>query len=203
MGQLEGKIAIITGASMGLGQRIAAAFARAGAHLAIAARTRPNLEATAVTLRELGSRVLVVPTDVTDETQVSALFAQTLDTFGQLDILVNNAAVFDGGPLEELSLETWRHVIEVNLTGPFLCTREAMKIMKRQQAGRIINIGSISAQLPRINSVPYTTAKHGLVGLTKASALEGRDFGVVVSCLHPGNVASEWRQAKDEPMHQE
>lgn len=203
MGQLEGQIAIITGASTGLGQRIAEAFAREGAHLAIVARTHSKLEATAAMLREFGSRVLVVPTDVTDEAQVNALFAQTLDAFGQLHLLVNNAGVFDGGPLDELSLETWRHVIEVNLTGPFLCTRTAMKIMKRQHAGRIINIGSISAQLPSLHSVPYTTAKHGLVGLTKAAALEGREFGVVVSCLHPGNVVSEWRQGSDEPMHQE
>ena len=203
MGQLEGQIAIITGASSGLGQRIAAAFAREGAHLVIAARNRSKLEATAATLRELGNRVLVVPTDVTDETQVNALFAQILDAYGWLDILVNNAGVFNGGPLDELSLETWHHVLAVNLTGPFLCSRAAMQIMKRQRAGRIINIGSISAQVPRVNSVPYSTAKHGLVGLTKAAALEGREFGVVVSCLHPGNVASEWRQGSDEPMHQE
>jgi NAD(P)-dependent dehydrogenase (short-subunit alcohol dehydrogenase family) len=111
--------------------------------------------------------------------------------------------VFDGGPIEELSLETWQRVIAVNLTGPFLCTREAMRLMKPRGGGRILNIGSISAQVPRMDSVPYTTSKHGLVGLTKAAALEGRAHGVVVSCLHPGNVATERRQASDAPADQE
>lgn len=121
-----------------------------------------------------------------------------------MDILVNNSGVFDGGPLDELSLETWQKVIDVNLTGVFLCTREAMKIMKRQGGGRIINIGSISAQMPRMNSAPYATTKHALVGLTKSTALEGREFGIVASCLHPGNVVTERNTntipREDEPM---
>jgi len=203
MGQLEGKVAIITGAGTGIGGGIARAFAAEGATLVLASRNRQRLEATAAALQETGASVLAIPTDVTDEAQVLALFAQTVDRFGRLDILVNNAGVFDGGPLDELSLETWQHVLAVNLTGPFLCSREAIKIMKRQRAGRIINIGSISAQVPRLHAVPYSTSKHGLVGLTKATALEGRDYGVVASCLHPGNVETERRASSDEPKDQE
>lgn len=203
MGQLEGKVAIITGAGTGIGGGIARAFAAQGAQLMLASRSAEHLEAAAGALRQAGASVAVVPTDVTDEAGVVALFTQTIDRFGQLDILVNNAGVFDGGPLEEVSLQAWQHVLAVNLTGPFLCSREAIKIMKRQKSGRIINIGSISAQVPRLNSAPYTTSKHGLVGLTKATALEGRDYGVVVSCLHPGNVATERRAAGDDPADDE
>ncbi len=203
MSQLEGKTAIITGAGTGIGSGIARAFAAEGAQLILASRNAQHLDATAQSLQETGASVLVVPTDVTDEAEVVALFATTIERFGRLDILVNNAGVFDGGPLDELSLATWQHVLAVNLTGPFLCSREAIKIMKRQRAGRIINIGSISAQMPRLNSAPYSTSKHGLVGLTRATALEGRDYGVVASCLHPGNVETERRSASDNPSDQE
>jgi NAD(P)-dependent dehydrogenase (short-subunit alcohol dehydrogenase family) len=203
MGQLDGKIAIITGGGTGIGKGIARAFAQQGATLALASRKQQQLETSAAELRAAGATVLVVPTDVTDEAQVIALFERTVAELGRLDILVNNSGVFDGGPIEDLSLETWRRVLDVNLTGPFLCSREAMKIMKRQGGGRIINIGSISAQMPRENAAPYAASKHGLVGLTKATALDGRAHGIVVSCLHPGNVEAEWRQASDTPMNQE
>jgi NAD(P)-dependent dehydrogenase (short-subunit alcohol dehydrogenase family) len=203
MSQLNGKIAIITGGGSGIGKSIAHAFAGAGATLVLASRNQQHLESAAGVLRDDGATVLVIPVDVTDEAQVIALFERTLGEFGRLDILVNNSGVFDGAPIEELSLATWRKVLDVNLTGPFLCSREAMKIMKPQGGGRIINIGSISAQMPRENAAPYAASKHGLVGLTKAVALEGRAYGVVVSCLHPGNVAAEWRQGNDAPMNQE
>ena len=203
MGRLEGKIAIITGGGKGIGKGIAKAFSEEGAKLVIASRNLQNLEKTAEEIRAMGGTALVVPLDVTDEAQVMALFERTLQAFERLDILVNNAGVFDGGPLEEMSLETWQKVLNVNLTGPFICSREALKIMKRQKAGRIINIGSISAQMPRVHSAAYTTAKHGLVGLTKSTALEGRAFGVTAGCLHPGNVATENRLASDEPVDQE
>ena len=193
MGRLDGKIAIITGAGTGIGKGIAHAFAQEGAKLALASRKRENLQQTADELRPIGAMVSVIPTDVTQEDQVISLFAQTMAEFGRLDILVNNAGAFDGGPLDELTLEAWRRVIDVNLTGPFLCSREAMKIMKRQGEGRIINIGSISAQVPRMHAVPYATSKYGLVGLTRATALEGREFGVSASCLHPGNTLTEQR----------
>ena len=203
MGQLDGKVTIITGGGTGVGKGIARAFAREGAKLIIASRSSQNLECIASELRSGGATVAVAPTDVTEEAQVISLFERTMEEFGRLDVLVNNSGVFDGGPLEELSLETWQRVLDVNLTGAFLCSREAMKIMKRQREGRIINIGSISAQVPRMNSAPYAATKHGLVGLTKSTALEGRAFGVVASCLHPGNVVTERRAGSDDPMDQE
>jgi NAD(P)-dependent dehydrogenase (short-subunit alcohol dehydrogenase family) len=205
MGQLDNKVTIITGAGTGIGKGMARAFAKEGARLILASRNQTNLEETATETRGLSAQTLIVPTDVTDEAQVIALFEKTMEEFGRVDILINNSGAFDGGPLESLSLETWLKVLHVNLTGPFLCSREAMKIMKQQGGGRIINVGSISAQMPRMNSVPYTTTKHGIVGLTKASALEGRDYNVVVSAIHPGNVLTERRassssQADQEPM---
>ncbi len=203
MGQLDGKIALITGAGTGIGKGIARAFAREGATLILSSRKQENLEATAEEVRDLGASATVIPCDVTVEEQVVALFQQVKETFGRLDILVNNSGAFDGGPIEELSLETWNKVIGVNLTGPFLCTREAFKIMKPQGGGRILNIGSISAQMPRMNSAPYTSSKHGLVGLTKSAALEGRAFGISVGCLHPGNTLTERRSTSDKEMDQE
>ncbi len=202
MGQLDGKIAIITGGGTGIGKGIARAFAREGATLVIASRNRANLEATATELRKLGGEVLVVTADVGDEQQVAALFEETMGRFAKLDILVNNSGIFERGAIDELSLEAWQRVVDVNLTGPFLCTREAMRIMKRQRGGRIINIGSISAQMPRFNSAPYTATKHGLVGLTKTTALEGREFGISAGSLHPGNVTTEMTSAVqgEEPM---
>ena len=203
MGRLDGKVAIVTGAGAGIGKGIARGFAGEGAKLVVASRTRESLDATAAELRADGATVLVMTTDVTDESQVMALFDATIDEFGRVDILVNSSGVFDGGPLEEIALETWRHVLDVNITGVFLCTREAVKIMKRQGGGRIINIGSISAQAPRPGSAPYVTTKHALVGLTRATALEGRDYGVVASVLHPGNVLTERRGVSDASRDQE
>lgn len=203
MGQLEGKVTILTGAGTGIGKGMARAFAREGAPLILASRNQANLEETADEVRGLGGAALVVPTDVTDEDQVKALFATTMAEFGRVDILINNSGAFDGGPFEELSLETWQKVLAVNLTGPFLCARAAMPIMKAQGGGRIINIGSISAQMCRPNSAPYNATKHGLVGLTKSIALEGRDYNVVCSMLHPGNVLTERRAAGAKPQDAE
>lgn len=203
MGQLDGKIAIITGAGTGIGKGIARGFAREGADLVLASRNRANLEETAKEIAQYNRRVRVIPTDVTDEGSVISLFEQTMAEFGRIDILINNSGTFDGGPFEELSLETWQKVVNVNLTGPFLCAREAMKIMKRQGGGRIINIGSISAQMCRPNAAPYNTTKHALVGLTKSIALEGRDHNVVASMLHPGNVLTERRARSSAPQDEE
>jgi len=201
MGQLEGKMVIITGASSGIGQSMAETFANEGANVVLAARSQHKLEEVASRIGARGGTALAVPTDVTDEVQVAGLFRTAMDRFGRLDILVNNAGVFEAAPLEEMSLETWRRVIDTNLTGPFLCTREAMKIMKPQGGGRIINIGSISAHMPRPHAAPYSCAKLALVALTKTTALEGRDFNVVASCLHPGNVRTPQMDAMpDEPM---
>src|SRR5262249_44710617 len=121
----------------------------------------------------------------------------------RLDILVNNAGAFDGGPIDELSIAAWDKVMAVNLRAPFLCTREAMRIMKRQRSGRIINIGSISAQRVRPNSAPYSASKHGLWALTQGTALEGRDFGISGGCLHPGNTLVERRVGSDKESDQE
>ena len=203
MSRLDEKVAVITGGGTGIGKAIARAFASEGAKLVIASRNRRNLESTAAELVEAGAAVIVVPTDVTDEGEVAALFEVTMNEHGRVDILVNNAAAFDGGPIDELPLSAWQNVIGVNLTGVFLCTREAMRIMMSQGGGRIMNIGSVAAQVPRPNTAAYTTSKHGLVGLTKATALEGRDSGVVASCLHPGNVRTEIWDSMDTPASQE
>ena len=198
MGQLEGKVCIITGGGTGIGKGIARAFAKEGATLVLAARQLDRLNDSAEEMRGYGAPAHVVQADVTSEEQVKSLFETIITDHGKLDILVNNSGVFDGGPIDEISLETWMKVINVNLTGVFLCTREAMKIMKTQRSGRIINIGSISSNMPRMNSAPYTTSKHGIIGLTKSTALEGRDFGISAGALHPGSVAVEWNESRDE-----
>jgi NAD(P)-dependent dehydrogenase (short-subunit alcohol dehydrogenase family) len=195
MAQLQGKVALVTGASSGIGRGIARGLARAGAQLVIAARREAKLAEVAGEVAALGGDVLAVPTDVTDEAAVERLFAATVERFGRLDVLVNNAGAFDGGPIDELSLDAWERVMATNLRGPFLCTRAAFRIMKRQGGGRIINIGSISAQRVRPNSAAYSTSKHGIWGLTQVTALEGRPHGIVCSCLHPGNTRVERAEA--------
>jgi NAD(P)-dependent dehydrogenase (short-subunit alcohol dehydrogenase family) len=173
----------------------------------IAARDAARLEQAREEMVARGQgaaeRVLAVPADVADEAQVEALFARAMDRFGRLDVLVNNAGAFDGGPLDELSVETWDHVLAVNLRAPFLCTRAAIRIMKVQGGGRILNIASISAQRVRPHSAPYSASKHGLWGLTQVTALEGREHGIICSCLHPGNVLNERRAASGLPQDQE
>jgi len=205
MAKLAGAVALITGSNKGIGKGIARGLAAEGAAVVLTARGAETLQQAALELAGQGNVVLGVPADVTDEKQVQGLFAQTMDRFGRLDILVNNAGAFDGGPLDELSAEVWDKVLAVNLRAPFLCTREALRIMKRQRSGRIINIGSISAQRVRPHSAPYSASKHGLWGLTQVTALEGRDFGVACGCLHPGNILVERRQHSgkkedEEPM---
>jgi len=207
--RLSGKVALVTGGNQGIGKGIARGLGREGAKVVISARNAAKLEQAAAELAREGTEALAVPADVSDEAQVQELFKKTRERLGRLDILVNNAGAFDGGPIEKLSLEAWDRVIGACLTGAFLCTREAFKIMKPQGGGRIINIGSISAQRARMFSAPYTSAKHGIWGLTQATALEGREHGIAVSCLHPGNVLVERRQQehiggmrenKGEPM---
>jgi NAD(P)-dependent dehydrogenase (short-subunit alcohol dehydrogenase family) len=194
MSQLSGKVVLVTGANRGIGRGIARGMAKAGASLVLAARQEDLLADAAAEMTALGVEVLARPTDVTDEAAIESLFAAAIERFGRLDVLVNNAGAFDGGPLDELSLAAWEKVMAVNLRGPFLCTRAAMRIMKRQGVGRIINIGSISAQRVRPSAAPYSVSKHGIWGLTQATALEGREHGVTCGCLHPGNVAVERRQ---------
>jgi NAD(P)-dependent dehydrogenase (short-subunit alcohol dehydrogenase family) len=200
MGKLDGKVAMVTGGNRGIGKGIARGLVREGASVVLAARDESLLKKTA---EEIGGTTLVVPTDVIDEGQVERLFARSMERFGKLDILVNNAGAFDGGPIDELTLEAWEKVMAVNLRGPFLCTRAAFRIMKKQGGGRIINISSISARRVRPNSAPYSTSKHGLWGLTQVTALEGRQYGIVCSCLYPGNTLVERVQASPATQHRE
>ena len=198
MGKLAGKAALVTGANRGIGLGIARGLAREGAALTIAARGEAELARAAEELGSLGANVLAVPVDVTDESQIIRLFEESHARHGRLDVLVNNAGAFDGAPLDAFSTAAWDKVLSVNLRAPFLCTREAMKVMKRQGTGRIINIGSISAQRVRPNSAAYSASKFGLWGLTQVTALEGRDHGITCCCLHPGNVRVE-RRATERP----
>src|SRR5262249_43992279 len=160
MSKLTGKVALITGGNRGIGRGIAVAFAAEGASLTLTARAATDLQHVADELAGRGTAVLAGPADLADEQQVVNVFTQAMNRHGRLDILVNNAGAFDGGPLDELSVETWDKVLAINLRAPFLCTREAMRIMKRQRGGRIINIGSIAAQRVRPHSAPYSASKH-------------------------------------------
>lgn len=190
---LQGHVAIITGASRGIGRGIATAFSQAGATVVLTARNQARLDAVVASLPGC-TEAWALAGDIADESFVERLFAGVDARFGRLDLLVNNAGAFDGGPLDSLSAAAWDRVIATNLRGPFLCTREALRRMKPRRQGRIINIGSISAQRVRPHSAPYSTSKHGLWGLTQVTALEGREYGVTCCCLHPGNIAVERRQ---------
>lgn len=203
--KLSGQIAVITGANQGIGKGIARALAKEGCRLAICARNAEKLTAAADELRGEGAEVLAVPTDVSKEADVVAFFGAIEKQYGRVDILVNNAGAFDGGRIDELTMEAWNNVIGACLTGTFLCSREAFKRMVTQRSGRILNIGSISAQRPRAGGVPYAAAKFGTWGLTQAIALDGRPLGITCGCLHPGNVLVERRAesgltSDDEPM---
>ncbi len=193
MGQLNDKVALVTGSAHGIGKAIAIGLAKQGANLVMADKDSAGLKALEKSILDLGVKVELVPTDVTKEPDIEALFSKTMDRFGRLDILVNNAGVFGGGPIDEMSTDTWDRVIATDLRGPFLCTRAAFRIMKKQGGGRIVNIGSISAQRVRPNNAPYSTAKFGLVGLTHTTALEGRQYGINCGILHPGEVLHEGR----------
>ena len=188
------KTAIVTGAGSGIGKHVALALLREGYSVALAGRRSEPLEATAREGKSSGSRMLVVPTDVSDPAGVKALFDKTKEAFGRLDLLFNNAGVgAPGVPLEDLTYEQWKAVVDTNLTGVFLCTQEAFRVMKSQQprGGRIINNGSISAHTPRPNSAPYTATKHAVTGLTKATSLDGRKYDIACGQIDIGNAATE------------
>jgi NAD(P)-dependent dehydrogenase (short-subunit alcohol dehydrogenase family) len=193
MGSLR-KVAIVTGAGTGIGRSAALALLQEGYSVTLAGRREEPLERTATLSGAAASRALVVSTDVTDPASVRALFAKTKETFGRLDVLFNNAGI--GAPplpLEDLTFEQWKSVLDTNLTGAFLCTQEAFKIMKSQQprGGRIINNGSVSAHVPRPNSAPYTASKHAITGLTKSTALDGRKYDIACGQIDIGNAATE------------
>jgi NAD(P)-dependent dehydrogenase (short-subunit alcohol dehydrogenase family) len=191
MERLRGRVVLITGASSGIGEAAAHAFAVAGSIVVLAARRADRLSALAEAIEGKGGEAFAVPTDVTDEASVIALFGAVADRYGRLDVLINNAGIADGSATDELSLERWNAVIATNLTSAFLCSREALKIMKPQKRGRIINIGSLSARVPRPNSAAYTASKFGLDGLTRSLAVDARNDGIAVSIFHPGMVITE------------
>jgi NAD(P)-dependent dehydrogenase (short-subunit alcohol dehydrogenase family) len=200
-----GKVALVTGAGSGIGKASALALAREGFAVVLVGRRKDALEATAKEAQATGVKTLVAPCDVTEPAAVRALFAQVRETFGRLDVLFNNAGT--GTPatsVEELPLEQWQRVVATNLTAPFLCTQEAMKIMKEQspRGGRIINNGSISAHAPRPGSVAYTSTKHAITGLTKSTALDGRKHNIACGQIDIGNAATPMteRMAKGVPQ---
>ncbi|MFI5016171.1 MAG: SDR family oxidoreductase [Hyphomicrobiales bacterium] len=188
------KIALVTGASSGVGKATALALMKAGYTVVLAGRRKDALEKTAAEGKASGGKSLVVPTDVTDHASVQALFAKTREAYGRLDVLFNNAGMgAPSVPMEDITYEQWKKVVDTNFTGPFLCTQEAIKIMKAQspRGGRIINNGSISAHTPRPNSAPYTATKHAITGLTKSTALDGRAHDIACGQVDIGNAASE------------
>ena len=190
---LPPKVALVTGAGSGIGRACAVALAGAGYAVVFAGRRREPLEAAAAESSAAAAGGLVVTADVTDPAAVRALFARVREVFGRLDLLFNNAGV--GAPdttLEDITLEAWRTVVETNLTGAFLCTQEAFRLMKSQRpaGGRIVNNGSISAHVPRPRSAPYAATKHAITGLTKAAALDGRPFGIACGQIDIGNAAT-------------
>jgi NAD(P)-dependent dehydrogenase (short-subunit alcohol dehydrogenase family) len=186
-------VAIVTGGGSGIGRASAVALAAAGFAVVVAGRRPVPLDDTVAAVTQAGGQSLAVVCDVTDEASVEELVTGTVERFGRLDLLFNNAgAGAPGVAFEDLTLEQWQAVVDVNLTAPFLCARAAVRQMKRQQptGGRIINNGSISAHAPRPNSAPYTATKHAVTGLTKAIALDGRRFGITCGQIDIGNAAT-------------
>jgi NAD(P)-dependent dehydrogenase (short-subunit alcohol dehydrogenase family) len=192
--QLRDKVAIVTGASNGIGRGIAETFAAEGAKTVLVARRAALLDEVAAGIKAGGGQALPVPTDLTHEEAVTTLFATVQQTYGRLDVLVNNAGIATHKDTEEISLEYWRAALDINITAPFLCSREAIRIMKSQtpQGGRIINIGSVSAKTPRPDSLPYTVTKFGLQGMTHQLTMDGRKYNIVASIIHPGATLSSF-----------
>jgi NAD(P)-dependent dehydrogenase (short-subunit alcohol dehydrogenase family) len=187
------KVALVTGAGTGIGKAVALALMKDGYAAVLAGRRKDKLEETASEGKATGAKSLVVPADVSDPASIKALFAKTREAFGRLDVLFNNAGIgAPAVPLEDLPYETWKKVVDTNLTGMFLCTQEAIKIMKAQdpRGGRIINNGSISAHTPRPRSVAYTATKHAVTGLTKSTSLDCRGYNITCSQIDIGNAAT-------------
>jgi NAD(P)-dependent dehydrogenase (short-subunit alcohol dehydrogenase family) len=184
------KVALVTGAGTGIGKAVALALMREGYAVTLAGRRADKLDETAAAGRAIGAQSLAVATDVSDPASVKAVFSKTRETFGRLDVLFNNAGIgAPAMPLEELPYETWKKVVDINLTGLFLCTQEAIKIMKSQEprGGRIVNNGSISAHTPRPHAVAYTATKHAVTGLTKQTALDCRGYDIACGQIDIGN----------------
>lgn len=202
----SGKVAIVTGAGSGIGKQTTLAFLRDGYSVALAGRREDPLKETVEEAGVEGPRTLVVPTDVSDPSSVQTLFSKTEETFGRLDVLFNNAGVSSPSSimLEDLTVEQWQTVVNINLTGVFLCTQAAIQIMKRQdpRGGRIINNGSISAHVPRPNSAPYTATKHAVSGLTKSTSLDGRKYDIACGQIDIGNAATPMAARMSEGVMQ-
>ena len=192
--QLQDKVAIVTGASNGIGRGIAELFAAEGAKTVLVARRTELLNEVAAGIELRGGEALPAPTDLTQEEAVTALFAMVKKTYRRLDVLVNNAGIATHMNTEDITLKYWREVLDINITAAFLCSREAIRIMKAQtpQGGRIINIGSVSAKTPRPDSLPYTTTKFGLQGMTHQLTMDGRKHDIVASIIHPGATLSSF-----------
>ncbi len=191
---LQDRIAIVTGASNGIGKGIAEAFAAAGAKVVLVARRKDVLDGVARGIVAAGGQAMAAPCDVTNEGEVVALFQRARDAYGRVDIVVNNAGVASGTAIDALSLAAWNDVVSINLTAVFLMCREAVKTMKAQtpQGGRIINMGSVSAKTPRPDSIAYTATKHAIQGMTHQLTMDGRQYGVVASVIHPGATLSSF-----------
>jgi NAD(P)-dependent dehydrogenase (short-subunit alcohol dehydrogenase family) len=188
------RVALITGAGSGIGRAVALGLLAAGHHVVLAGRRPDRLEDTLREAPPHGTRAIAVPADVTDADSVRQLFDKVRAEFGRLDVLFNNAGVSTPAvPLEDLTVQQWQSIVDVNLTGVFLCTQQAFRLMKAQQprGGRIINNGSISAHVPRPNSAPYTATKHAITGLTKSTALDGRPFDIACGQIDIGNAETE------------
>ena len=198
---MEKKVALITGAGSGIGKATALAFLADGFRVVLAGRHRDGLDEVARTAGD--AQALVHEADVTNPDEVRALFDATRAKFGRLDVLFNNAGVGTpfGVNLEDLTVEQWRKVIDTNLTGAFLCTQQAFRLMKEQspRGGRIINNGSISAHTPRANSAPYTASKHGITGLTKSTSLDGRKYDIACGQIDIGNALTELASKLPQP----
>jgi NAD(P)-dependent dehydrogenase (short-subunit alcohol dehydrogenase family) len=192
--QLQDRVAVVTGASNGIGRGIAEMFAAEGAKTVLVARRAELLNEVAAGIRARGGEALPVPTDLTRERDVTALFDTVRKSYGRLDVLVNNAGVATHLNTEDITLDYWREVLDINITAAFLCSREAIRIMKDQQpkGGRIINMGSVSAKTPRPDSLPYTTTKFAIQGMTHQLTMDGRKHNIVASIIHPGATLSSF-----------
>ena len=197
---LSGQVALVTGGGTGIGKAIAQAMHKEGAKIIIVGRKEEILKEAQA---ELGSDVEMMTCDVTQEGQVKKVYENIMSNHGKIDILINNAGMAAKAKSYEMSYDLWKKVVDVNLNGAFLCAREAMKIMVNQKSGRIINIGSISGQMSRPENAPYTATKFAIEGLTRALALDGRDHGIAVSVIHPGNAATNIWKGREEISERE
>ena len=199
------KVAIVTGAGSGIGRRVAIALSEAGYAVALAGRRVERLQATAAEAPTAAARMLVVATDISDPAAVRSLFDQTVQSFGRLDLLFNNAGTSAPAvALQDLDIQKWRSVVDINLTGTFLCTQQAFRLMASQvpKGGRIINNGSVSAYAPRPNSAPYTATKHAITGLTKATSLDGRKYDIACGQIDVGNAATAMTAVMEQGVAQ-